>query len=186
MRVIAGTAKGIPLKTIVERTTRPTIDRIKENLFNIIREFIPDATVTDFFSGSGALCIECLSRGAKHAYLIEANPVAVKVIKDNLNRTKLSGKATLWQGDFREFIPRLTQVGPFGIIFIDPPHRSGLGEAALQLINQYHLLEKDGIIVTEHHTDEDYGEFLSDLERVRQVTYGNTTISIYMKDETES
>lgn len=183
MRVIAGSAKGIPLKTIASRSTRPTIDRIKENLFNIIRDFIPGAKVVDFFSGSGALCIESLSRGANQAILIEANPKAVEVIQHNLNKTRLNDRAQIWQGDFRRYIHQLVDAGPFGIIFIDPPHRSGLGEEALQLINRYHLLENDGIIIGEHHADEDYGDFVSGFERVRRVTYGNTAISIYMKDE---
>lgn len=183
MRVIAGSAKGVPLKTISSRSTRPTIDRIKENLFNIIRDFIPDALVVDFFSGSGSLCIEALSRGARKAVLIEANPIAVDMIKDNLQRTRLQEQAMIWPGDFRRYINQLSQAGPFDIIFLDPPHRSGLGEEAMHLINRYHLLENDGIIIGEHHADEDYGDFRSGFERVRKETYGNTTISIYMKDE---
>ncbi|HHT21231.1 MAG TPA: 16S rRNA (guanine(966)-N(2))-methyltransferase RsmD [Tissierellia bacterium] len=185
MRVIAGSAKGVPLQTISERTTRPTIDRIKENLFNIIRDFIPEARVVDFFSGSGALCIEALSRGAERAILIEANPKAVRVIRQNLAKTKLSDQAEVWPGDFRRYLDQLAEAGPFSIIFIDPPHRSGLGEEALHLINRYHLLENDGIIIGEHHADEDYGDTLAGFERVRQVTYGNTAISIYMKDESD-
>lgn len=183
MRVIAGTARGIPLKTIASRSTRPTIDRVKENLFNIIRDFIPDALVCDFFSGSGALCIESLSRGARGAVMIEANPEAIQVIDSNLIKTRLHDKATILRGDFRQFASRLQAEGPFGIIFIDPPHRSGLGEAALELINRYHLLENDGIIVAEHHADEDYGGLRAGFERVRQENYGNTTISIYMKGD---
>lgn len=183
MRVISGIAKGVPLKTIPSQSTRPTIDRIKENLFNIIQDFIPDALVVDFFSGSGSLCIECLSRGARQAILIEANPEAVKVIHDNLRKTRLSEDAQVWPGDFRRHLDRLINRGPFDIIFLDPPHRSGLGEEAMELINQYHLLSNDGIIIGEHHADEDYGAWRSGFERVRQVTYGNTTISIYMNGE---
>ena len=183
MRVIAGTARGVPLKTIAARTTRPTIDRIKENLFNIIRDFIPGATVVDFFSGSGALCIEALSRGADRAILIEANPAAIEIIRHNLAKTRLSEKAEVWPGDFRRHLDRLAQAGPFDIIFLDPPHRSGLGEQALHLIKQYHLLSNDGIIIGEHHADEDYGRLIAGFEQVRRETYGNTAISIYLKVE---
>ena len=89
MRVIAGSARGITLETIEEKTTRPTVDRVKENLFNILMPYLQDSIVCDFFSGSGSLCIEALSRGAKKAYFVERNPKAMECIRRNLKKTKL-------------------------------------------------------------------------------------------------
>lgn len=99
MRVIAGTARSLRLETIDTMDTRPTTDRIKETLFNIISRELPDCTFLDLFSGSGAIAIEALSRGAKQAVLVEQNRKAVDCINRNLEFTKLKDKARVITGD---------------------------------------------------------------------------------------
>ena len=97
MRVIAGTARSVPLKTLEGLDTRPTTDRVKTSLFNIIQFEIEGREALDLFAGSGALGIEALSRGAKRAVFVDQNPAAVKVIRENLNKTKLSAAAEIVQ-----------------------------------------------------------------------------------------
>ena len=99
MRVIAGTARSLPLKTPASMDTRPTTDRIKETLFNMIQMDIPGCIFADFFAGSGGIGIEALSRGAEHSYFIENNPKAISCIQDNLQFTKFADRATLIKGD---------------------------------------------------------------------------------------
>lgn len=188
MKVIAGSAKGIPLKTIKEWSTRPTIARVKESLFNIIQTRIPEAVVLDCFSGSGSLCIECLSRGAKEAVFFEQNPQAVKIILENLKKTKLLDQSVILQGDARKSLSRIFKKGyTFDIIFLDPPHKKGLGFEMMERISNLHLLHSSGIIVAEHHTEEDYPEEISGFILYDRRQYGNTTLSFYKgcSDETD-
>lgn len=183
MRVISGIAKGIPLQTIKESSTRPTIDRVKENLFNIIRDFVEDAEVADFFAGSGALCIEALSRGARKAHLVEQNAAARQCIEQNLARTALEERAIIYPMSMQQAVHQFVQAGiSFDIIFLDPPHHHGLIEASLSHINNLHLLKNDGIIVAEHHTDEIFSHVQDGFEPVRRQSYGNTTITFFMKE----
>lgn len=185
MRVISGSARGIPLETIKERSTRPTIDRVKENLFNIIRDYIPGALVADFFAGSGSLCIEALSRGAHEAHLVEQNAQARACIERNLQRTRLQEQATVYPMSMQEAVQVMADKALcFDLIFLDPPHHHALIDASLHCINNLHLLKNDGIIVAEHHTDEVFDEVIDGFEPIRRQTYGNTTITIFMKDNT--
>lgn len=180
MRVVAGTARGIKLRTIEEMTTRPTIDRVKENMFNIIGLEVRDAVVTDFFSGSGALCIEALSRGAREAYLVELNPKCIPVITENLNKTRLADKATIENIDFETFAKKsATKKLKFDIIFLDPPHNKGLGYRSMELIDENNLLSENGMIVVEHHSNEMYLDRYAGLVRYKFKKYGNTSLSFY-------
>lgn len=187
MRVIAGTARGIPLETIEESTTRPTVDRVKENLFNILVPYLPDADVCDFFSGSGSLCIEALSRGAASAYFVEKNPKAMAVIKRNLKKTKLEDRAHLYQGSYEEAIAYFDQKGlSFDILFLDPPHASDFAKDVLKRIKNLDICKDDGIIIVEHHTKQVFEEEIAGFWRYRQKKYGNTTLSFYTRREDES
>ncbi|MBN2260980.1 MAG: 16S rRNA (guanine(966)-N(2))-methyltransferase RsmD [Clostridiales bacterium] len=184
MRVIAGTARGIKLNTIPEMTTRPTVDRVKENMFNIIQHDIYDSVVLDLFSGSGSLCIECLSRGAKKAYFIEKNPKCIAVIIENLGKTKLSDQAEIINNDFENFLLNAKRNEmKFDIIFLDPPHKKGMGLRAMEIIAENNLLNENGIIVVEHHPDEEYSEEYMNLEKYKYKKYGNTSLSFYHQKE---
>lgn len=159
MRVISGTAKGTKLSSIESLSTRPTLDRVKEPLFSIIQIYIEDANVLDLFAGSGALGIETLSRGAKHCSFCDKSYESVKMLKQNLNKTRLEEKSTIYIEDFKKCIKKLNE--QFDIIFIDPPYKMDIGVESIKMILEYKLLTKDGIIILE--TDEKERE-LKELE----------------------
>lgn len=180
MRVITGVARGIKLKTISGNSTRPTIDRVKENMFNIINSYVYDSVVVDLFSGSGSLCIECLSRGAKEAYFIEKNRECISIIEENLEKTKLSENALIFNMDFESFLAKIKYDDlKFDIIFLDPPHNKGLGIKAMNIIFDNGVLSNKGIIVVEHHSEEQYLDEVNDFYKFKFKKYGNTSLSFY-------
>lgn len=151
MRVIAGAAKGHKLETIEGLATRPTTDRIKETLFNIIAFDLPECSFLDLFSGSGAIGIEALSRGAKEAVFVEHAAECQRVIAENLRHTKLAERARLMQADVLAALDTLAAEGKkFDIIFLDPPYAAELYGAVLEKIVQKGLLRQDGYIIAEH------------------------------------
>lgn len=154
MRVIAGTAGSIPLKTIEGNQTRPTQDRIKETLFNMIGHDIPDSVFLDMFAGSGGIGIEALSRGAKKAYFIDKNPKCIEVIKDNLNKTKLNLSAIVEQGDYLSVLPFIND--KFDYIFIDPPYDKDIEKNVLEYLSKSSLITEDSVIIVESSIATDF------------------------------
>ena len=150
MRVIAGTARSIKLQTIEGMNTRPTTDRTKETLFNVIGSNLYGITFLDLFSGSGAIGIEALSRGAKKAYLVEENKKAVECIRQNLQHTKLEKDAVVLQQDvFVALDSLLKNNSPLDIIFMDPPYGKELEKRVLLKLNEAQNLDEDIMIVVE-------------------------------------
>ncbi|MGN0376363.1 MAG: 16S rRNA (guanine(966)-N(2))-methyltransferase RsmD, partial [Suilimivivens sp.] len=125
MRVIAGTARSLKLKTPEGMDTRPTTDRIKETLFNMIQMDIPGSIFVDLFSGSGGIGIEALSRGARHAYFVENAKEAVSCIQENLVFTKFTDRATLLKQDVLSALSLISEKEA-DIIFMDPPYQLGI------------------------------------------------------------
>ena len=148
MRVISGTAKGKKLNSLEGLETRPTLDRVKEAVFNIIQFDIKDSVVLDLFSGSGALGIEALSRGAKEAILCDASSKAIKIINKNLEETRLKDKAKVINSDYLETLSKIKDK-KFDIIFLDPPYKSDYVEKSIEYISKYNLLAENGIIIVE-------------------------------------
>ena len=153
MRVISGTARGTKLNSIDELSTRPTLDRVKESLFNIINSKIDDSVVLDLFAGSGAIGIEFLSRGCRSAYLCDRSNKAINMIQQNLEKTRLQDNAVIINKDYRKCLQDLAKQGvAFDIIFIDPPYKDDIAVDSVEMILSLKLLKQDGIIVIE--TDE--------------------------------
>lgn len=153
MRVISGTARGTKLNSIEELSTRPTLDRVKESLFNIIQSKIQDSTILDLFSGSGAIGIEFLSRGCKTAYLCDNSNKAINMIRQNLERTRLQDNAIVINKDYKKCLQELSNNNiSFDIIFIDPPYKDDIAVDSVKMILSLNLLKRDGIIIIE--TDE--------------------------------
>lgn len=150
MRIISGTAKGTKLYTLEGLTTRPTLDRVKESIFNIIQNEIQDVSFLDLFSGSGAIGLEALSRGAKKAILCDKSEDAVKIIKQNAEKTHLQDKAKIYNCDFKKCLEKIEE--PLDIIFLDPPYKTDYIYESLKIIEENKLLNEDGIIILE--TDE--------------------------------
>lgn len=163
MRVIAGTARRLQLKTIDGMDTRPTTDRIKETLFNMISHGLCDASFLDLFAGSGGIGIEALSRGAKESVFVEKNPKAVNCIKDNLKHTHLEERAKVLQMDVLMALGSLENLGKkFDYIFMDPPYNQELERSVLQYLADSFLLSDDGIIIVEASLETDTS-YIDDL-----------------------
>lgn len=149
MRVIAGSAKRLQLKTIEGMDTRPTTDRIKETLFNMISYELCDARFLDLFAGCGGIGIEALSRGAKEAVFVEKNPKAVACIKDNLKYTKLDDRGQVMATDVLSALARLKGTGAFDLIFMDPPYDKDLEKQVLAHLVDSDLINEDTILIVE-------------------------------------
>ncbi len=150
MRVISGTARGKKLSSLEGLATRPTLDRVKEALFSILQFDLKDACILDLFSGSGALGIEALSRGAKEVFFCDNSYKAIQIINKNLNDTKLIDKAKVLNKDYIDTLKQLSKNSQkFDIIFLDPPYKSDYAIKAIDNIIKYNLLKDDGIIVLE-------------------------------------
>ena len=150
MRIISGQARGTKLKTLPGLNTRPTLDRIKEPLFSIINNNIQDAYVLDLFAGSGALGLETLSRGAKFCVFCDNSVESVKIIKDNIDKTRFIEKSLIMKNDYIDSLKNLsTQKLTFDIVFIDPPYQNDYRTKALGLIIEKKLLKDNGIVIIE-------------------------------------
>ena len=157
MRVIAGKARRLPLKTVPGMDTRPTTDRIKETLFNMLQPELLDSRFLDLFSGSGAIGIEALSRGAAFAVFVEKNPKAVECIKENLRFTHLQEQAEVIRGEVDQCLRKLEGEAPFDLIFMDPPYDKGLERAALEILKTSTLMDEHTLVIVEAAKEEDFG-----------------------------
>ena len=161
MRVIAGSARRLLLKTLPGEDTRPTTDRIKETLFNMIQFEVPGASFLDLFGGSGGIAIEALSRGASSAVIVDKNPKAARIIQENLEHTHLADLAQVISGDALSAISRLSasRKEPFDIVFLDPPYGLGLEDRALELLAASPLAGEKTLFIIEMKRDADIAHF---------------------------
>ena len=162
MRVIAGSAKRMPLKTIEGLDTRPTTDRIKETLFNMISAYLADSNFLDLFSGSGAIGIEALSRGAASAVFVEQNKKAMNCIRENLNFTKLADRAAVYETDVINALSRMEHQRKFDYIFMDPPYNQLHEKRVLEYLSKSDILSEDALIIVEASLETDLS-YASDL-----------------------
>lgn len=194
MRIIAGKFKS-RLIDMPKSSTRPTQDKVRESIFNIISGYPPGATVLELFAGSGSFGIEAISRGAKLAVFIDNNVNAVKTIKSNLVKLGIENDGVIVKGDVLKLIPKLySNKDRFDIIFLDPPYlkgnavfydrrrvpagppEAGLAKKTLIKLDEYDILMPHGLIVVEHYFKDDLGTF-KNLAIERTVIYGNTKVS---------
>jgi 16S rRNA (guanine966-N2)-methyltransferase len=188
MRIIAGTYRSRRIIAPPEEITRPTSDRLRETLFNVIAPQVPESrfpgsSFLDLYAGSGAVGLEALSRGAAVVYAIESNKKAVRIIEQNLNSLGIT--------DGFELIPAevaagLRQVGPssgngpFDIVFLDPPYRErGAYEQVLRLLAELDLVSDSGIVIAEHEKHFDPGDSLASFSRYRTLKQGDAILSFY-------
>lgn len=155
MRIIAGSARSLPLKTISGIETRPTTDRIKETLFNMLNPKIPGCKFLDLFAGSGQIGLEAISRGAQAAVFVENNKKAALCIEENIHFTKFSEKCTLLVKDVISAIHWLEGKETFDIIFMDPPYGKKQEKEVLQNLVDSSLITKDSLLVIEMAKDTD-------------------------------
>ncbi len=149
MRVIAGKARSLRLKTIEGMETRPTTDRIKETLFNMLQPYLADCRFLDLFAGSGAIGIEALSRGADFCVFVEQQRKAADCIRENLNFTCLAGQAHVLVQDAAAAVKKMDGESPFQCIFMDPPYDKGLELQVLEVLRDTSLVDEDTLIIVE-------------------------------------
>lgn len=184
MRIIAGKFRGRKLQEFDVETTRPTLDRIKEPLFSILMPYMENASVLDLFSGTGNLAIEAVSRGAKFAWLNDINKRALKVIIGNV---RLTGCENCVKITGKDYIKCLKQIHEeevkFDVIFLDPPYMMNCEQKLLELIVEYNILNKDGIIVLESDKRKEIEINIPELNLEDERTYGRVIIRLYKLEE---
>ena len=162
MRVIAGSARRIQLRSLDGMDTRPTTDRIKETLFNMLAPYLYDCVFLDLFAGSGGIGIEALSRGAMEAVFVEKNPKAMQCVRDNLSRTHLERRGMTMSMDVMTALYKLEGEKQFDYIFMDPPYGRGLEGRVLGYLADSSLLSQEGVIIVEAAKDTDFA-YVEDL-----------------------
>lgn len=182
MRVIAGERRGLALKSLKGDQTRPTSDKIKESIFNIIGPYFDGGGVVELFGGSGNLSIEALSRGAEKAYIFEKNRAACQVIRENIAKCKYEERVIIQQADARNAHKIISATGEkVDYLFLDPPYAE---EKFYQLVEQFvteDLLSADAVIICEHDKKVQLPTAYGEYEQVKANVYGNIAITIYKK-----
>ena len=170
MRVIAGKARGLTLKTLSGDSTRPTRDMVREALFSILMNRIQDCVFLDLFAGSGAVGIEALSIGARKVIFCDASKASIDIIKANVEKAKFTEQSEVLYGDYLTLLGRLKNE-KFDIAFIDPPYNKGMGTLAIEKISKESLLNNDGIIVYETDKVELIPDKIGEYERINYKKY---------------
>lgn len=180
MRIISGMRRGHKLFEFEGGDVRPTTDRVKESIFNLIQSFVPGSACLDMFAGSGALSLEALSRGARHAVLIDMDKRSIDIIKKNVTSLKFSEYCDIINMSCFDYMDKAKE--KFDIIFLDPPYNNGFIEPALRGILEHDILADEGIIVLESD-DTDFHDEYASFSVYRQRKYGRTYITVYKKSE---
>jgi 16S rRNA (guanine966-N2)-methyltransferase len=178
--VIAGSAGGLRLNTPKGLMTRPTADKIKEALFNIIANRICDASVLDLFAGTGSLGIEALSRGAKEAVFVDKSRDCGKIIANNLSHTGFVNCSKIITSEVQTAIDRIAQANSiFDIVFLDPPYGKNFVDKTLKKLAFSDIINENGIVVAESHEKDELPENEGSLELIDSRRYGITVLSLY-------
>lgn len=181
MRIITGSAKGVKLNAPRGLGTRPTTDRVKESVFNILGDIVVDAKVLDIFAGTGNLGLEALSRGAAAAVFIDNSIESINSIKANAQHTKLNEHAEIYKNDVIRALDRFVETSrSFDLIFCDPPYNQGLIHLVLEKIARSSILNPGGILVMEHSKHEKIADEYNTLQLRRVERYGETLISFLL------
>lgn len=180
MRVVSGSCKGRPLKAVPGSTTRPTTDKVKEAMFNMIGPYFDGGTALDLFAGSGGLGIEALSRGVDQVIFIDRDAKAIQTIYENIKSCRLEDRTEVYRNDAdRALKAVMKREKVFDYIFLDPPYKKQQLISIMNKIEEYSLLNKGGIIVCEHSHDVELPETISRFKQVKHEIYGIIAVSIY-------
>lgn len=177
MRVVAGNYGGRPLKTLAGKTTRPTTDKVKGAIFNMIGPYFEGGRVLDLFSGSGSLAIEAVSRGMDNAVMVEKDRSAQLVIAENIKMTKEEKKFQLLKMPAERALANLS--GQFNLVLLDPPYAKESIVANLEEMQEKDLLADDVIVVCETDKDVDLPENIGQLSMSKEKVYGISKVTIY-------
>ncbi len=181
MRVITGSARGRKLREPSNYDIRPTTDKVKESMFNIIQFSVPGAKVLDLFAGTGQLGIEALSRGAESCVFVDRSPEAARIVADNLRATRLEARARVVRDDSLAY---LEGARGLDIVFLDPPYADDSLEKAINIINRFDILNKNGIMVCESEDKKVLPELPEDRYLRREYVYGRIKLTILERLDT--
>ncbi|MDP4553120.1 16S rRNA (guanine(966)-N(2))-methyltransferase RsmD [Alkalihalobacillus macyae] len=185
MRIIAGECKGRHIKPVPGMSTRPTTDKVRESIYNMIGPFFDGGQALDLYGGSGALGIEALSRGMSKCIFVDRDSKAIETIKWNLEQTKFTGSAEVFRNDSKRALKALNKREmTFSLVLLDPPYHKEQILYDLEKLCTFELLEDKATIVVEHKKEVTLPEAVAELQMTRQETYsGKTTISIYTYEQ---
>ena len=178
MRIISGICRGRKLNTLEGDNTRPTADRVKESVFNILGTSVMDKNVLDLFAGSGALGLEALSRGAASCVFVDSSKAAMKIIERNIAGCRFEEKAKTYLSEFKSAISRFSK-GQFDLVFLDPPYHKNFGIEALSLLSE--AVSEDGVVILETDGDEEVLDCVGAFEKYDVRGYGRTKVSFFRK-----
>jgi len=178
MRIISGKCRGLNLDTLSGDATRPTLDRVKESVFNILGNIFYDITVLDLFAGSGALGLEALSRGARTCDFVDLSKDAVKIIKKNIDKCRMNDFSILHQLDFETALKKFPEKY-FDLVFLDPPYGKDLGILAINRLDR--SVKDNGIVVLETDVTEVVPDEIGCFIRYDFRKYGRVMISFFRK-----
>ena len=180
MRIVAGKNKGNILKSPKDLSVRPTSEKVREALFDILGISVEETCFLDLFAGTGAVGIEALSRGAKKVIFIEKEQKCIKIIKDNLKKTENTQNALVYKVDFLSGLKLLARKNILlDFIFLDPPYNRGLVNISLLEISKLPILRHDGLVIAQHYKKEKVMEKLNNLRLHNQRRYGECYLSFY-------
>lgn len=180
MRVISGEYRGRRLKALEGKNTRPTTDKVKESIFNIIGPYFQGGCSLDLFAGSGALTIEALSRGIEKAVCVDHHPGAIKIIKENLSLVRAQEAATVLKMEANQALERLKQEGwRFDLVLFDPPYAKQDIVSQMEKMVQYQLLNEDCCVVCETDKQVALPDEVPGFQLRRRATYGMTEVVVY-------
>ena len=183
MRVISGTARGRRLKELQGMDTRPTTDKVKESLFNIIQFDIEGRKVLDLFGGTGQLGIEALSRGAAHCTFVEQRRDGVALIRENVKACQLQENARIIQREALSFLASCRE--KFDVIFLDPPYHTDLLDRSLEAITKFDILREHGIMICESAAERSIPPLVPPYEQGKEYRYGKIKITICRRTGSE-
>lgn len=184
MRIISGTLKGLRLKSLPGEQTRPTSDKIKESLFNMIGPYFEGGRVLDLYAGSGALGLEFLSRGADSVDFVDKNHKAIAVIKENIQKARLEDRTKTQLMPAKKALKKFSDQGKvYDWVLLDPPYHMFVIPEHLIQLNELALLEEGAHVICETESDQALAGEYGFLKKIRETTYGRTLITIYKMEE---
>ena len=181
MKVISGYLKGRNIDGYMVETTRPTMARVKESMFASIQNYIENAVILDLFCGSGSLGIEAISMGAEKCYFVDNNKNIIKYLNKNINSLNINDKSSVVEKDYRNALLYFKNNNiKFDIVLVDAPYKMEVMEEIVYLINEYNLINDNGLLVLEYSFDKLKDKY-NNLELVKYKKYSDKFVSIYRK-----
>lgn len=186
MRIISGEKKGLPLKAVPGKDTRPTTDKVKESIFNMVGPYFEGGTGLDLFAGSGGLGIEALSRGMDRMIFVDRDMKAIQTVKENIRNAGFTECSEVYRNEAERALKAIVKRElVFDGIFLDPPYKKQKLEAMLLFIAEHNLLAPHGFVMCEHGSDVRLPEQVGPFSCTRAETYGMISVSIYKAADEE-